>query len=50
MDVFPHIEPPLCQWHEAFLIVLNDGFDMSLHLVYENFFEYFCINIRKDVP
>jgi hypothetical protein len=29
------------------MIIVNDGFDVFLDLVYENFIEYFCINIHK---
>ena len=33
---------------EAYLIVVNDGFDVFLDLVFKNFIEYFCINIHKQ--
>jgi hypothetical protein len=35
-------------WDEAYLIVVSDGFDMSLDSVRKNFIEYFCINIHKQ--
>jgi len=47
IDRVLYIEPTLHSWDDAYLIVMNDGFDVFLDLVWENFVEYFCINIRK---
>jgi hypothetical protein len=47
VDAFPHIEPSLHPWDEAYLIVVNDHFDVFLDLVCENFIEYFCVDIYK---
>jgi hypothetical protein len=47
VDGFPYIKSSLHPWDEAYLIVMDDHFDMLLDLVWENFFEYFCINIHK---
>jgi hypothetical protein len=33
---------------ESYLIVVNDGLDVFLNLVYKNFIEYFCIDILKQ--
>jgi hypothetical protein len=33
-------------WNEAYVIMMNDGFDVFLDLVCENFIEYFCINFH----
>jgi hypothetical protein len=44
---FSYIKPILNPWDEAYLIVVNDGFDMFLDLVCKNFIEYFSINIHK---
>jgi hypothetical protein len=44
---FLYIEPSLHPWDEAYLIMVNDHFDVSLDLVCENFVEYFCIDIHK---
>ena len=33
VDGFPYIEPSLHPWDEAYLIMLNDGFDMFLDSV-----------------
>jgi hypothetical protein len=38
-------EPSLHSWGEVHLIVVNDGFDVFLDSVCENFIEYFCIDI-----
>jgi hypothetical protein len=34
-------------WDEAYLIMVNNGFDVFLDLVLKNFIEYFCIDIQK---
>jgi hypothetical protein len=34
---FPYIEPSLHPWDEAYLIVMNDCFDVFLGLVCQNF-------------
>jgi hypothetical protein len=47
-DGFPYIEPSLNPWDEAYLIMINDGFDVFLDLVCEHFVEYFCISINKQ--
>ena len=31
----------------TYLIMVNDGFDVSLDSIYKNFIEYFCIDIHK---
>jgi hypothetical protein len=47
IDGFPNIEPSLHPWHEAYLIMLDDRFDVLLYSVSKNFIEYFCINIHN---
>jgi hypothetical protein len=37
---FPYIEPFLHPWDEAYLIMVNDHFDVFLDLGCENFIEY----------
>ena len=44
---FPYIEPTLHPWDEAYLIVVNDSFDVFSCSDCKNFIEYFCINIHK---
>jgi hypothetical protein len=39
----------LHSWYGAYLIMVNDGFDVFLDKVCENFIEYFCIDIYKCV-
>jgi hypothetical protein len=49
MDYFDellYIETTLNPCDEAYLIMLNDGFDVFLNLVCKNFIEYFCIDIH----
>ena len=44
---FPYNEPSLHPRVEAYLIMVNDHFDVFLELVCEIFCENFCINIHK---
>jgi hypothetical protein len=46
VDGFPYIELSLHPWDEAYLIVVNDHFDVFLDLVCNNFIEYFCIDLH----
>ena len=43
IDSFPYIKPSLHPWDVAFLVLMDDRFDVFLDLVFENFVEYFCI-------
>jgi hypothetical protein len=45
-DGFPYIEPSLHPWDEAYLILVNDVFDVFLDLVCQNFIEHFCIDVQ----
>jgi hypothetical protein len=47
VDGFPYIEPSLHYWDEAYLIMVNNCFDVFLDSACENFVEYFCIDIHK---
>jgi hypothetical protein len=47
VDGFSYIELSLHPWDEAYLIMVNDHFDVFLDLVCENFIEDFCIHIHK---
>jgi hypothetical protein len=44
---FSHGESSLHSWNEAYLIMVDDVFDVFLYLVCEYFIEYFCINVHK---
>jgi hypothetical protein len=44
---FSYIETTLHPCDEAYLIVVNDVFDVFLDSVCKNFIEYFCFNIHK---
>ena len=46
-DGFLYIEPSLHPWNEAYLIMMDDHFDVFLDSVCENFIEYCCIDIHK---
>jgi len=48
IDGFSYIEPSLHPWDEAYLVMVNDCFDMFLDSICKNFIEYFCINIHKQ--
>jgi hypothetical protein len=45
---FSYIKPTLHPWGEAYLIVVNEGFDMFLDSVCKNFLEYFGIDIHNQ--
>lgn len=45
---FSYFEPSLHSCNEAYLIVVNDGFDVFLDSVCKNFINYFCINIHNQ--
>jgi hypothetical protein len=47
VDGLLYIGPILYPWDEAYLIVVNDGFDLFLDLVCKNFIEYFCFDIHN---
>ena len=41
IDGFSYIDPSLHAWGEAYLIVVNDAFDVFLSSVCENFVEFY---------
>jgi hypothetical protein len=47
VDGFLYIEPSLHPWDEAYLVRMDDHFDVFLDLVFKDFIEYFCIDIHK---
>jgi hypothetical protein len=47
IDGFLYTEPPLHTWHKAYLIMVDDIFDVFLDSVSEYFIEYFCITVIK---
>jgi len=47
VDGFLYIEPFLHPWVEAYLIMMDDHFDVFLDSVCNDFIEYFCVYIRK---
>jgi hypothetical protein len=47
IDGLPYIKPSLYSWDEAYLIMMDGRFVVFLGLVFENFIEYFCIDIHK---
>jgi hypothetical protein len=48
VDRFSYIERSLHPWDGAYLIVVNNGFDVFLDSVCKNFIEYFYIDIHKQ--
>ena len=47
VDGFLYIEPLVHPWDEAYLIMIDDVFDVFLDLVLEYFSDYFGINVHK---
>jgi hypothetical protein len=41
VDGFPYYKPSLHSWNEAYLIMMDDLFDVFLDSVSKNFIEYF---------
>jgi len=46
-DGFLYIKPSLHPWDEAYLITMDDPFDVFLDSVCENIIGYFCVDIHK---
>jgi hypothetical protein len=49
VDGFPYIETSLYPQDEAYLIIVNDHFDVFLDLVGKNFIEHFHISIIRKL-
>ena len=47
IDEFPYIKPSLNPWDEAYLVMMDDHFDVFLESGCQDFIEYFCIDIHK---
>ena len=47
VDQFPDIKPSLHPSNEAYLVMMDDCFDVFPYSVCKNFIECFCINIHK---
>jgi hypothetical protein len=47
VDGFTYIKPSLYPWDEAYLVMMDDHFDVFLDSVCENFVEYFYVDIHK---
>jgi hypothetical protein len=48
IDSFPYIKPSLHPWDVAFLVLMDDHFDVFLDLVFEDFIENIFIDIHKE--
>ena len=49
VDRFPYIKPSLHPCDETYLVRMDDCFNVFLDSVSENFIEYFCIDIRREI-
>jgi hypothetical protein len=49
VDRFPYIKPFLHPWDEAYLIVVNDHFDMFLDSVGKNFLSIFTSMFTRQI-
>jgi hypothetical protein len=47
VDGCPYSKPSLHAWDEAYLVMMDDRFDVYLDSICEDFIEYFCIDINK---
>jgi hypothetical protein len=48
-DRFLYNKSSLHPWNEAYLIMMDDCFDVFLDLVSENIIEHFCIDIQREI-
>jgi hypothetical protein len=49
IDSFLYIEPPLHPWDEAYLIKVDDVFDVFMDLVCEYFMKYFAFLFIREL-
>ena len=47
IDSFPYIKPSLHPWDEAYLVLMDDRFDVLLDTAFEDFIENIFIYIRE---
>lgn len=50
VEGFSYIKSSLNPWDEAYLLMVDDVFDMVLNLICEYFLEYLWINVHKNGP
>jgi hypothetical protein len=48
-DGFSYIKPSLHAWDGAYLVMMDNRFDVFLDSVCEDFIENFCIDIHKGI-
>ena len=48
IDGFPYIKPSLHPWDEAYLVLMDDRFDVLFDTVFEDFIENIFIDIHKE--
>jgi len=49
VDGFPSVKPSLNRWNEAYLMMMDDCFDMLLDSVCKNFIEYFLLIFIREI-
>ena len=49
VDGFLYIKPSLHPWNKTYLVRMDDCLDVFLDSVSEDFIEYFCIDIHKEI-
>jgi hypothetical protein len=49
IDGFPFTEPCLHPWDDAYLIVVNDHFDVFLDSVCQTFIEFFALMLIREI-
>jgi hypothetical protein len=49
IDEFLYIELSLHPWNEAYLIMVNDHFDVFLDWVGKNFIEHFALIFKREI-
>jgi hypothetical protein len=49
VDGFPYIEPSLHPWDEAYLIRMDDHFDVLLDLACKNLLNIFALIFKREI-
>jgi hypothetical protein len=49
VDGFPYIKPSLHTWDEAYLIMMDDRFDVFLDSLSKNFIDYFASTFIREI-
>ena len=49
VDGFPYNKPSLHPWNEAYLVMMDDNFDVFLDSLSKNFIDYFASTFIREI-